>query len=73
MKVLLYSEGMKYISKSGLGRAIKHQMKALELNNIEYTTNPKDDFDLMHINTFWFKSYFNSYLIFKINFGRLRH
>lgn len=58
MKVLLYSEGMKYISKSGLGRAIKHQMKALELNNIEYTTDPKDDFDLMHINTFWFKSYF---------------
>ncbi|MBR4950191.1 MAG: glycosyltransferase [Clostridia bacterium] len=58
MKILLYSEGMKYISKSGLGRAIKHQMKALEMNGIEYTTDPKDDFDLMHINTFWPKSYF---------------
>ncbi len=51
MKVLLYSEGLKYIAQSGVGRAIKHQMKALELNNIEYTTNPKDNYDIIHINT----------------------
>ncbi len=51
MKVLLYSEGMKFIAQSGVGRAIKHQMKALELNNIEYTTDPKDDYDVIHINT----------------------
>ena len=30
MKVLLYTEGYKTISKSGLGKAIKHQMRALE-------------------------------------------
>ena len=30
MKVLLYTEGEKMFSKSGLGKAIKHQMKALE-------------------------------------------
>ena len=36
MKVLLYTEGLKVIGVSGLGKAIKHQMKALELENIHY-------------------------------------
>ena len=57
MKVLLYTENEKLISKSGLGKAIKHQMKALEDNNIEYTTNPDDDYDLVHINFYGPKSY----------------
>lgn len=51
MKVLLHSDKMDTIEKSGVGRAIKHQMKALELNNVEYTLNPEDDFDIIHINT----------------------
>ena len=51
MKVLLHSDKMNTIEKSGVGRAIKHQMKALELNGVEYTTNPEDDFDIVHINT----------------------
>lgn len=50
MKVLLYTEGEKLFSKSGLGKAIKHQMKALESEEIEYTTNVKDDYDIVHIN-----------------------
>jgi 1,2-diacylglycerol-3-alpha-glucose alpha-1,2-glucosyltransferase len=57
MKVLLYSEGLKYISKSGLGRAIKHQIKALELAGVEYTLDPKDDYDVVHINTYGPLSY----------------
>lgn len=57
MKVLLYTEGLKTISKSGLGKAIKHQMKALEDNKVEYTTNLKEDFDLLHINFYGPKSY----------------
>jgi len=57
MKVLLYTENEKLISKSGLGKAIKHQMKALEDNNIEYTTNPDDDYDIVHINFYGPKSY----------------
>ncbi len=57
MKVLLYTEGYKTISKSGLGKAIKHQMKALEDNNIPYTTNLKDDFDILHVNFYGPKSY----------------
>lgn len=58
MKILLYTEGLKAISKSGLGKAIGHQKKALEDNKIEYTTNLKDDYDLLHINFYGPKSYF---------------
>lgn len=57
MKVLLHSDKLKQIEKSGVGRAIKHQMKALELNNIKYTTDKKDDFDIIHINTIFPESY----------------
>jgi len=57
MKVLLYTEFEKQVGKSGLGKAIKHQMKALENNNIPYTTNPKDDYDIVHINFYGPKSY----------------
>lgn len=51
MKVLLYFEGEKMISKSGIGRAMKHQMAALTCEGIEFTTNPNDDYDILHINT----------------------
>lgn len=57
MKVLLYTEGLKVIDKSGLGKAIKHQMKALSYENIEYTTNPNDTYDIAHINFYGLKSY----------------
>lgn len=57
MKVLLYTENYKTISKSGLGKAIEHQKIALESQNIEYTTNIKDDFDIAHINTYFPRSY----------------
>jgi len=58
LKVLLYTENEKLVGKSGLGKAIKHQMKALEYANVSYTTNPKDDYDILHINTYFPKSYF---------------
>ena len=57
MKVLLYTENEKLIGKSGLGKAIKHQMKALKLAGVEYTTDPKDDYDILHINTYFPGSY----------------
>ncbi len=57
MKVLLYTEMQKTIGTSGLGKAIKHQMRSLEDNNIPYTLDPKDDFDIAHINFFGLKSY----------------
>lgn len=57
MKVLLYTEGLKQIEKSGLGKAIKHQLKALEENNINHTTDPNDTYDLVHINFYGPNSY----------------
>ena len=57
MKVLLYAEGLKTIGKSGLGKAIEHQMQALEEEGIPYTLDPKDeDYDILHINTWFLKS-----------------
>lgn len=58
MTVLLHSGHYQLIEKSGVGRAIKHQMKALELNDIPYTTDPKEPFDVIHINTIFPESYF---------------
>lgn len=57
MKVLLYLEAENYLRKSGIGRAIKHQERALNLVGQDYTTNPNDDYDLVHINTYGFKSW----------------
>lgn len=57
MKVLLYLEAPDQLSKSGIGRAIKHQQKALEIAGIDYTMNPQDDYDLVHINTYGIKSW----------------
>ncbi len=56
--VLLYSESRKLIEKSGLGKAIKHQMEALDYAKVDYTTNIHDDYDILHINTYFIKSYF---------------
>lgn len=54
MKVLLYFEAEGLIQTSGIGRAMKHQMAALDSQGIEYCTDPleDDDFDLLHINTY---------------------
>lgn len=56
MKVLLYFEGEKILSKSGIGRALKHQQAALSAVGIAHTTNPNEDFDILHINTIGPKS-----------------
>lgn len=59
MKVLLYTEGLKSIGKSGLGKAVKHQMNALEENQIPYSLDPKcKDYDILHVNFYGPKSYF---------------
>lgn len=57
MKILLYFEGENVISKSGIGRAFKHQQLALQSAGIEYTTDPWDsDYDILHINTYYMNS-----------------
>ena len=60
MKVLLYTESEKTVGKSGLGKAIKHQMKALEKAKVDYTRDEKDDYDILHINTYFLKSYLSA-------------
>ncbi|MDT2638890.1 glycosyltransferase [Enterococcus dongliensis] len=57
MKILLYFEGQNMIGKSGIGRALSHQKRALSSVGIEYTLDPKaTDYDLLHINTYGPKS-----------------
>ena len=56
-KVLLYSEFEKLNKNSGLGKAVKHQEQALKENGVDFTRNPRDDFDIVHINTYGPKSY----------------
>lgn len=58
MKILLHSDHLKMVEKSGVGRAIYHQIKALEDNRISYTTNKKEEYDIIHINTVFPSSYF---------------
>lgn len=57
MKVLLRTDMFDKVEKSGVGRAIIHQKKALELNKVPYTTDPTEDYDIVHINTVFPQSY----------------
>ena len=57
MKILLYFEGQNVIGKSGIGRALSHQKRALSSIGIDYTLDPKaTDYDILHINTYGPKS-----------------
>jgi 1,2-diacylglycerol-3-alpha-glucose alpha-1,2-glucosyltransferase len=56
MKVLLYFQNESTIQTSGIGRALRHQMRALTLASVPFTTDPKDSYDIAHINTIWHKS-----------------
>lgn len=56
MKVLIAPLNTKIIQKSGIGRAITHQKNALETQGIEYVTDLKQPYDLIHANTYDFHS-----------------
>ena len=56
MKVLIYFESQDKIKKSGIGRALKHQMAALESAGVEFTLDKNDSYDIAHINTYFAKS-----------------
>jgi len=58
MKILLYTGLLKLVEKSGVGRAIHHQQKALEESGISYTTNIKDSYDIVQLNTIFPDSVF---------------
>lgn len=57
MKVLLYFQNENAIKTSGIGRALRHQMRALTLANVPFTTTSRDhSYDIAHINTIWHRS-----------------
>lgn len=56
MKILIYKGDYDLVKQSGVGQAIEHQEKALKLNNIDYTTDENEDYDIVHINTIMPKS-----------------
>jgi len=56
MKVCLYLELEEKLRNSGIGTAIRNQRKALELNNVSYTGDLDDDFDILHLNAIGVKS-----------------
>ncbi len=46
------------LEKSGIGRALSHQKRALSEVGVEYTCDPHDeDYDILHINTYGVNSY----------------
>ena len=51
MKVLIYSKDYETVKESGVGKAIDHQKKALDLVGFPYSLDEKEEFDLVHINT----------------------
>lgn len=61
MKVLLYAGSWNLVSKSGIGQAIHHQRKALDYLHIAHTTNHKEAFDIVHLNTIFPNSLFMSW------------
>ena len=57
VKVLLYFESEKMLAKSGIGRALDHQKRALTEGGISYTLDEKEDYDILHINTYGINSH----------------
>lgn len=52
MKIKLYFSNEEALKRSGIGRALVHQKKALDLVDVSYTTDKKDlEYDILHINT----------------------
>lgn len=56
MRILIYNEDYETVKESGVGKAIDHQKKALDLAGVSYTLDSNDDYDICHINTVFPKS-----------------
>jgi len=50
-KVCLYLENPWFYRGSGIAKALDHQKKALELNNIDHTLDTNSDYHILHINS----------------------
>lgn len=57
MRPLIYFENADGLKRSGIGRAMRHQLTALSYNGIEACIDKNDtSYDLAHINTYFVKS-----------------
>ena len=50
MKVCVYLESIDLLTPSGFPSAFRQQLLALKLAGVEVTTNPRDRYDLLHVN-----------------------
>lgn len=57
MKVLLYKGDFKDLAKSGIGTAIINQEKILKESGIPYTLDENDNYDIVHINSVYPKTF----------------
>jgi len=51
VRILLYAEAARLISKSGIGTAYKQQIEALKRAGVDYTCDWEDIYDIAHVNT----------------------
>ncbi|HBS10472.1 MAG TPA: glycosyl transferase family 1 [Firmicutes bacterium] len=73
MKVFLYFQAQGIIRKSGIGRALYLQTKALKSAGVDITLDIRDNFDIAHINTLWPKSHKIERFIKKQNIPLIVH
>jgi len=52
MKVCIYLEAQDFLAKSGFTTAVQQHISALEANGIAVTTDPDDEYDLLHVHFF---------------------
>lgn len=57
MKVCLYLELESMLTVGGIGSAMDNQRKSLDLNKVSHVSNPRDDFDIIHLNAIGLKSF----------------
>lgn len=58
MKVLLYTKQLKVVSKSGVGRAMEMQIDSLRKMGVDITTDAKEQYQTIHLNTIFPSDYF---------------
>ena len=59
-RILLYSGEQWIVNKSGVGEALRHQRRILELAGVEVTEDVKDSYDVVQINTIFPGALFRS-------------
>ncbi len=57
MKVLIYFQSERLLRKSGIGRAMRHQMNACKSAHQDFTIKIHEPYDMAHINTIYERSY----------------